>query len=149
MICELRGMEYGLSHSCGGPRSTEAQQFASAALTPPDGAGPAYYLEQAWKIARWDDAAIRRNSKDSRATIFGWLFWLASVLVILIVQSYPVMRLQPANAPPATSAMGMVFGLAFGAILMAAITLVQLGLCHRIAKLIFGANGRFVRLVCP
>ncbi len=76
MICEVCGMEYGLSHNCAGPRSAEAQQIALAGLTPPDGAGAAYYLEQAWKIVRWDDVAFRRNSKDSRATIsayfFGW-----------------------------------------------------------------------------
>jgi hypothetical protein len=32
------------------------------------------YLGEAWKIARWDDLAIRRSSKDSKATTYGVLF---------------------------------------------------------------------------
>ncbi len=43
----------------------------------------------------------------------------------------------------------MIVGLTVGAIIMAAVTFVQLGLCHLIAKVIFGANGKFVELMRP
>lgn len=149
MKCEVCGMEYGVSHSCGGPRSPEAQQIAMADMTPPAGAGPAYYLGEAWKIVGWDDLAIRRNSKDAAATTYGVLFWFASMLLILVIQTYPLMKMKLANASPGTLAVGMVFGLAFGMIVMGLITFLQLGLCHLIAKVSFGATGKFVEVMRP
>lgn len=149
MICEVCGMEYGLSHNCSGPRSDAALQIAAAELTPPQNAGPAYYVEQAWKIVRWDDVAIRRNSKDSRATIFGILIWLASAYLILVVQAYTVMRIQLVHASLVARASSMILGLSFGVMLMAVVTFIQLGLCHVIAKLIFGATGKFVEVARP
>jgi hypothetical protein len=149
MICEVCGMEYGLSHNCAGPRSDAAQQLAIAELTPPENAGMAYYLKQAWKIARWDDVAIRRNSKDSKATIFGLLFMLASAYLILIVLAYVGMRLQPANSWHSVRASAMIVRITFGAIIMIAISIFQVGLCHLIAKLIFGATGKFVEVARP
>jgi hypothetical protein len=149
MKCEICGLEYGLSHNCGGPLSAVAQRIAREGLAPPANAGLGYYLGEALRIVRWDDLAIRRNSKDSRATIFGMLFWLASALLILVVQTFPTMNALMRNSPAVARAIGAVVGIAFGLVLMALITFVQLGLCHIIAKWIFGATGKFSEVMRP
>lgn len=74
MKCEVCGLEYGLSHNCAGPLSAEAQNILTADLQAPASAGLGYYLREAAKIVRWDDAAIRRNARDRRATLYGVLF---------------------------------------------------------------------------
>jgi hypothetical protein len=153
MKCEVCGLEYGLSHNCGGPLSAAAQSIATEGMAPrmapPADAGLGYYLGQALKIVRWDDLAIRKNSKDSRATVFGVLFWLASALLILVVQSLPAMNVMMRNASPAARVIGAVVGIGFALVLMALITFVQLGLCHLIAKWIFGATGKFIEVMRP
>jgi hypothetical protein len=149
MKCEFCGQEYGLSHNCAGPLSAAAQSIATADMAPPVGAGLGYYLGEAWKIVRWDDLAIRRNSKDPGATKYGLLLWLASIVVILVFQISPGLMMRLPNVSTGAMAVGLVFGITLGVIVMATITFAQLGLCHLIARLIFGATGKFIELMRP
>jgi hypothetical protein len=63
MVCNVCGLEYGLSHNCAGPLSTAGQAILSDGLEAPKNGGLGYYLGEAAKIARWDDVAIRRNAR--------------------------------------------------------------------------------------
>jgi len=149
MKCDVCGLEYGLSHNCPGPLTAAGQDILNAGLEAPKDGGLAYYLSEAVKIVRWDDVAIRRNAKDRRATLYGLLFWMASILLILLVTTLPLMNRTLPNANPIARIIGAIVGLTFGFILMAAITFTQLGLCHLIAKWFFGATGRFVEVMRP
>jgi hypothetical protein len=44
---------------------------------------------------------------------------------------------------------GLVVGMLFGLVVMAVITLIQLGLCHLIAKWFFGGTGTFMGIMRP
>jgi len=149
MICNVCGLEYGLSHSCPGPLSAAGQDILSAGLQAPTNGGLKYYLGEALKIVRWDDMAVRRNAKDPRATLYAMLIWLASMFIVVLGTSLAALsRVLPRNNPIAV-AIGAVVGLTFGLIVMGLITFVQLGLCHLIAKWIFGATGKFTELMRP
>ncbi len=138
-----------MSHNCPGQLPTTAQEMAIADLRVPANAGLGYYLGEALKIVRWDDIAIRRNAKDRRATIYGLLLWSVSMFLVLLVTSLPALLTRLPKGNPIAQAVGIIFGLTFGFIAMAVLTLIQLGLCHLIAKWIFGATGRFVEVMRP
>ncbi|HET6929943.1 MAG TPA: hypothetical protein VFI45_06450 [Candidatus Acidoferrum sp.] len=121
----------------------------AAGLQAPTDGGLGYYLGEAYKIIRWDDIAIRRTAKDSRATLYAVLFWLAAMLVILLPTSLQVLSRVLANANPIAMVIGTVVGLTVGLFVMGLITFAQLGLCHLIAKWFFGATGKFIELMRP
>ena len=149
MICNVCGMEYGLSHNCPGPLSSAGQDILAEGLHAPTDAGLGYYLGEALKIARWDDIAIRRNAKDPRATPFALIFWGVSMLLVLLVTSFSTFsRVFPRDNLVAL-VIGAAVGLTFGLVVMAAITFAQLGLCHLIARWFFGATGKFRELMRP
>lgn len=52
-------------------------------------------------------------------------------------------------APGPAMIIGLAIGLIFALVAMAAVTLVQLGLCHLIAKWFFGGTGTFVGIMRP
>ena len=149
MVCNICGLEYGLSHNCPGPLSTAGQDILSAGLQAPTDGGLDYYLGEALKIVRWDDIAIRRNARDPRATLYAILFWLASMLLILLATSLRALSRVLAGANPAALLIGAVVGLTFGLLVMGLITFAQLGLCHLIAKWLFDAKGKFTELIRP
>lgn len=149
MVCNVCGLEYGLSHNCPGPLSAAGQDILAAGLQAPTDGGLGYYLGEAYKIVRWDDIAIRRTAKDSRATLYAVLFWLAAMLVILLPTSLQVLSRVLANANPIAMVIGTVVGLTVGLFVMGLITFAQLGLCHLIAKWFFGATGKFIELMRP
>ena len=149
MVCNICGLEYGLSHNCPGPLSTAGQDILSAGLQAPTDGGLGYYLGEALKIVRWDDIAIRRNAKDPRATLYAILFGLISMLLILLATSFPALSRALAGANPVAMVIGAVVGLTFGLLVMGLITFAQLGLCHLIAKWLFGATGKFTELIRP
>ncbi len=149
MRCDVCGLEYGLSHNCPGPLPQVARDLVAAELQVPSDAGLGYYLGQAVKIVRWDDGAIRRNAKDPKATAYGLVFWSASILLILLVTTLPILSRSLPKVNPIAQAIGITVGLAFGLVIMAVITFLQLGLCHLIAKWFFGASGKFVEVMRP
>lgn len=149
MKCDVCGLEYGLSHNCAGPLSAAGLDILNAGLQAPTDGGIGYYLGEAFKIVRWDDVAIRRNSKDRRATGYGLLLWSASILLILLVTTLPILSRVLPKVNPIAQAIGIIVGLTFGFVVMAVITFIQLGLCHLIAKWFFGATGKFVEVMRP
>ena len=64
MQCQVCGMNYGVSHNCSGVAPILSAEEASLV---PEGIAPIYYLRLAFNIARWDDVAIRRASRDCRS----------------------------------------------------------------------------------
>ncbi len=150
MKCAVCGMEYGLSHNCSGIAPLQAPEETAP---PPSGFAPLYYLRLAFNIVRWDDVSIRRASRDSNALFYGIALWAAGVIIIFfgtalrpILQRFSASPL--ATSPPALI-IGLTFGLVFMLVYMGVITVVQLGLCHLIAKWFFGATGRFPEVIRP
>jgi hypothetical protein len=72
-----------------------------------------------------------------------------SAVVILLVQTYPAMKIRVPNALPMAFVIGLVFVIIVGAMFMALITVLHLILCNVIAKLIFGASGKFIEVMRP
>jgi len=149
MICNVCGMEYGLSHNCPGPLSAAGQDILAEGLHAPTDGGLGYYLGEALKIVRWDDIAIRRNAKDPRATPFALIFWGVSMLLVLLVTSFSTLSRVFQRGNLVALVIGAAVGLTFGLVVMAAITFAQLGLCHLIARWFFGATGKFRELMRP
>lgn len=145
MICSVCGQDYGVAHVCAG---VSAFMTPEEAAPPPSGFDPIYYLRLAFNIVRWDDMAIRRASRDSNAIYYGAAFWTASALIILAVTALPPTLARLHAAGPALAA-GVVVGLLFGLAVMACFTFVQLGLCHLIAKWLFGGTGSYMALMRP
>lgn len=146
MICELCGQDYGLAHNCPGARTLSMSDEEAA--PPPSGFAPIYYIRLAFNIARWDDVSIRRASRDSKAAYYGAFYWVVSALIILAATALPqLLRTIPASGPPLI--IGLVIGLFFGILVMAVITVLQLSLCHLIAKWFFGGKGTFIGIMRP
>jgi len=149
MKCDVCGQEYGLSHNCPGAPSSAALDIASAGMEPPANAGLFYYLGEAVKIVRWDDLAVRRNSKDRRALYYGILFWSCSAFLVLsisiLLQVLPRFR----GKDPIALLFGLIVGIVFAFCLIAVWTFLQLGLCHLIAKWFLGATGKFIEVLRP
>jgi hypothetical protein len=149
MRCEVCGLEYGVSHGCPGPMSPEVRQILESGLhAPPDG-GIGYYLGEVGKILHWDDEAIRRNAKDPRATMYGMIFWFAAILIIQLSPRIVGHNPQITATRQLPLPFGIVAGLAFGAVGMVALTLLQDGLCYLIAKWFLEGKGRFVEVMRP
>jgi hypothetical protein len=149
MVCNVCGLEYGLSHNCAGPLSTAGQAILSDGLEAPKNGGLGYYLGETAKIARGDDVAIRRNARDWGASPYGLAIWIGSMLICLLSTTLPTLSAALSNMDPIAKVIGGMVGLMIGLMLMALMTLIQLGLCHPIAKWIFGATGKFKELMRP
>jgi hypothetical protein len=149
MVCDVCGLEYGLSHNCAGPLSTAGQGILAEGLEAPKNGGFGYYLGEALKIARWDDVAIRRNARDQRSSPYALTIWIVSMLICLLGSTLPALNAALSRMDPIAKVIGAVVGLTVGLMLLALITFIQLGLCHLIAKWIFGATGKFKELMRP
>lgn len=145
MKCTVCGLDYGVTHNCSGV----VPEFApDEAAPPPSGFVPGYYLRLAFNIARWDDASIRRASRDSKAGLYGAFLWAASVAIILFFTILPQMLSMSELSVPA-KVFGLSLGLVLGLIFMAILTVLQLGLCHLIAKWLLNAKGTFAQVLRP
>ncbi|HTQ98095.1 MAG TPA: hypothetical protein VMH89_14890 [Candidatus Acidoferrum sp.] len=149
MRCNVCGLEYGMAHNCPGAITGSALDILNAGMEAPTNGGIGYYLGEAFKIVRWDDVAIRRNAKDQRATMYAVVIWLASIFLILCLSTWPYWFKLPAGANPSKMILALVTGVIFMFVVLAIVTLVQLSLCHSIAKLFFGAKGRFIEVMRP
>ncbi len=92
--------------------------------------------------------SIRRASRDSNALAYGFAIWALSVIVIFAIGALPALsrRLPPS---PVAATIGVIVGLVFMLGYMGVIVLIQLGLCHVIAKWFFGATGTFLGVMRP
>jgi hypothetical protein len=145
MRCEVCGMDHGLSHSCSGiaPPRTHAE----AASSPP-GIAPGYYLGLAFRIARWDDVAIRRAARDPDSLFYGAVFSALTAAVIFLGTAFPRMVREHAWGAGkffSELLLGMLFvWLSFGCI-----AFLQIGLCHLLAKWFIGGTGTLVGVTRP
>jgi hypothetical protein len=138
-------MDYGLSHHCSGiaPLLT-----AEETAPPPAGFSPGYYLLLAFNIARWDEIAIRRASRDPNAIYYGASLWVFAAMIVLISVALPRSVTAIRVGGPAMI-LGVAIGLSFGLAALAILTFIQLGFCHLIAKWFFDGNGSYLGVMCP
>jgi len=149
MICAVCGQDYGLAHNCTGVASAYASPEESAPF--PHGFAPRYYLRLAWKIVTWDEVSIHRASRDPNATYYGAAVWTLSAGIICVVSLFPVLlrviQAQAWTAPMILIRIGI--SVVFEVVYLAAITFLQLGLCHLVAKLFFGGTGTYIGVMRP
>jgi hypothetical protein len=138
-------MEYAGSHACSG-----GTQFVipEEMTPPPEGICPGYYLRLAFNIARWDEIAIRRASRDPDALFYGAIFSAISVTIIFLVTALPKM-LSRRGASEETIFFGLLLGLVFVWLYMSVIAIIQIGLCHLIARWFLGATGTLFGVARP
>jgi hypothetical protein len=137
MICANCGQSYGITHNCSGiAPQTESEERPAKIGFP-----PAYYFMQGWKIIFWDDAAIRRNSRDPNALFYGILFWIFGASLPLLF-NIALARSNGVTIDPHR----LTFGLAM---VPAGILLefLRFGICHFLAKQFFGGDGNFMPLI--
>ena len=142
MICSVCGQDYGVAHNCAG---VAAFMTPEEAAPPPSGFDPIYYLRLAFNIARWDDMAIRRASRDSNAIGYGMVVWTVSASLILLIP----LLLARTEIPAPALLLALISQLSMGLAIMAAVMLLQLGLCHLIAKWLLGGKGTYLELMRP
>jgi hypothetical protein len=145
MKCEVCGMEYGLSHHCSGiPPLMSVEESAP----PPTGFSPGYYLALAFNIARWDEVAIRRASRDDKAAYYGALLWVVAAMLVMIGTALPRI-LAAVHFGGLAMIFGVIIGIRVGIAAMVLLTFIQLSLCHLIAKWFFGGSGSYWGLCAP
>lgn len=146
MKCEVCSQEYGLAHNCAGVAVAHMTQEEAA--PPPAGFAPLYYLRLALNIARWDDVSIRRASRDSKAVLYGAVAFAITVVVISMFTILPqYLRTIQVSGPAMIGV--LVIGLIVGLVIFGIGALVQLGLCHLIARWFFGGTGAFMGILRP
>jgi hypothetical protein len=140
MRCEVCGQSYEVEHVC---TSAVLADGATPDVTARS-SGLRYYLREAWRIVRWDDAAIREVMDDPRALPHGLLIWaLANALPLFILLGLE--RMRGATLEPVRIFTIVAFTLLFGAIY----GFVHMGICHLIAKYFCGGDGKFIQIIRP
>jgi len=145
MKCEVCGMDVGLSHICSGigpPRTAEEEE------PPPEGIAPGYYLRLALRIVFWDEVAVRRAARDPDSLFYGAIFSAITASMVFLVTALRGI-LHREGATPGTIFWSLLLGLVFVWVTLGIIALIQVGVCHFIAKALFGATGRFVGVIRP
>lgn len=138
MLCPVCGTEYGVVHACPGA--------PAAALEPPPPLefAPVRYFRQGLAIARWDDAAIQRASRDNGALLHGLLFWSVGVALITARGLIALGR-----AGERLPWLGVVLVFLFSLVLLAVWQLAYFAVCHLIAKKFFNGSGTYVGVLRP
>ena len=135
--CDVCGLDYGLTHSCTGiPPLVTANETAPA---PNLRFAPLYYLDEAFKIMTWDDAAIRRASKDNNSLLYGFLLVAIATVIPFVFLVQSDLRLGyalPWNLLVTRYAQTLAYSLAW--------IILQIALSHLLAKLLFGAKGSYL-----
>ncbi|HMD40460.1 MAG TPA: hypothetical protein VKH15_14345 [Candidatus Acidoferrum sp.] len=145
MKCEVCGMEQGFAHICSGVAPPLTPEEAEL---PPDGLAAGYYLRLAFNIVRWDDMAVRRAARDANSLFYGALLCAVTASIIFFVTSLPGILHRP-DANFETIFLSILLGLLFVWVSLGAIAIVQIGLCHFIARWFLGATGTFVGVIRP
>jgi hypothetical protein len=115
---------------------------------PPSEFAPFYYIRMAFNIVRWDDLAIRRASRDPNALVYGAALSAMSAATIFLMTALPHMLTREGKAPEAIF-LGLLLGLVFVWAYMGLIAVIQIGLCHAIAKVFLDAKGTLVGVMRP
>ncbi len=103
-----------------------------------------YYVNEASRIVRWNEAAIRRAMDDPRSLRYGVVFWiLGNTIASLVFQYLGPMKADRSNFGH------LVFELLIGLLSGTALSLMQLGIIHTVAKLFCAGDGKFVQILRP
>lgn len=145
MKCDVCGLEYSMTHACGGPPlavvlPTDAPEEETP---PPPGLLPLHYAREAFLIAVWNGDAIRRASRDRKALGYGIFVWLIANSVSVLVPTVLASAAHPLRLLPIL--VSLIWVLVTGAVL----SLAQVGLCFLAAKWFMGAEGRFINVLRP
>ncbi len=140
--CPVCGKPYGITHDCPGPSRADATRAAK--WRAPEGFAPLHYLRQAIAIARLDDSAILAASHDSNALDFGAVLWFVGQVLI-----FGSILLRVSGKGPAFHWELVLYGVGSLIVLDGIFLLAQYGLCHLLARVLFGAQGTYVRLLRP
>ena len=140
MQCTVCGQDYGLTHQCAGIAPlASADELAPA---PPLRFAPFHYFSEAFKILCWDDAAVRRASRDNNSLVYGFLiFALAAALPFAIF----VFRALSAGyrVSPSVVLIRVTITVAVGLLWI----VLQIGLSHLLAKMFFNAKGSYIAIM--
>jgi hypothetical protein len=138
--CNVCGQEYGLTHNCAGI----APLITADETAPPPSLrfSPVYYFGEAFKITIWDDAAVRRASRDNNSLVYGFLLVAASCVIpfLFLAQKsvtlgYPI----PWSLMPARYTQVLIVSLVW--------IVLQIGLSHYLAKLLLDASGSYLGIM--
>ncbi|HLK03974.1 MAG TPA: hypothetical protein VKT53_05995 [Candidatus Acidoferrum sp.] len=141
MKCEVCGQDYGVSHNCAG---IAAAPDVSDVPPPPQGFALGHYLKEAFRIATWNDAAIRRTMNDPNAILYGVIIYAA---VVSLQLAYPILRFLAAGRyEHATIIAASLAILIFAAALL---DFLKVGICHFLSKWFSAGTGRFTQLLGP
>jgi hypothetical protein len=105
-------------------------------------------LRLALQIGRWDDVAVRRAARDPDSLFYGAIFCAITASIIFFATALPSI-LHREGATAGTIFWSVLLGLLFVWVTLGVIALVQLSLCHLIAKWFLGATGTFVGVLRP
>jgi len=118
------------------------------AAPPPLEFAPFYYIRMAFSIVRWDDMAVRRASRDPNALVYGAALSAASAAIIFLVTALPGMLTREGKTLE-TIFWGLLLGLVFFWTYMGIIAVIQIALCHAIAKVFLGTTGTLAGVMRP
>jgi len=140
MKCQLCGLVYNGEHACAGIIAAGSRPPGAA----PEGFALGHYLGLAWRIARWDDRAVREVMNDSHAVPYGILIWSASIaLPLLVIVTLARFRGHGLSLPRIIDFIGLSL------ISAAVYGLVHMGICHLMAKYFCAGEGRFIQIIRP
>ena len=140
MRCAVCGQDYGLTHTCTG--IAPLQTAEETAPPPPLRFAPVYYVTEAAKILTWDDAAVRRASKDNNSLLYGFL--IVAIAPALSLGALTLRNVQLGYAVPWELVLSR-YGMALlGSLIW---IVLQIGLSHVLAKALFGATGSYVEIM--
>ena len=141
MRCEVCGQDYGVAHNCAG---IPAALDASNVPPPPKGLALFHYLGEGFRIAKWDDAAIRRMMNDPRAIRYGIVVYCFVVSLQLAV---PVSRLVLEKRYE--HSIIIASSLAILLIASAFFDFLRVGICHCLSVWFASGSGKFSQLFGP
>jgi len=143
--CKVCGIDFGVSHECSG---LSPGMTLEEVAPPPSEFAPFYYIRMAFDIVRWDGMSVRRASRDPNALVYGAALSAMSGAIIFLVTALPGMLTREGKAPEAIF-LGLLLGFVFVWAYMGIIAVIQIGLCHAIAKVFLGATGTLAGVMRP
>jgi hypothetical protein len=143
--CKVCGIDYGVSHECSG---LSPGMTLEEVAPPPSEFAPFYYIRMAFDIVCWDGMSVRRASRDPNALVYGAALSAMSAAIIFLVTALPGMLTREGKAPEAIF-LGLLLGFVFVWAYMGIIAVIQIALCHAIAKVFLGATGTLAGVARP
>jgi hypothetical protein len=103
---------------------------------------PAYYFSEAFKILRWDDAAVRRAARDDNSLLYG-------LVIVALGAALPFVLMTLRSASLGYSVPWILVGTRYVFVFVFSLIwiVLQIGLAHVLAKVLFGAKGSYASLL--